>query len=60
MPIEHSDDNGDTRIYAQTNVAIWALTAGSGAFLGVRLYCRAKFSRPWWDDAMLTLSWVRF
>ncbi len=52
------DDDGDAAIFAQTNIAIWVLTSASGAFLAVRLWCRHRFSKLWWDDALLTLSWV--
>jgi predicted MFS family arabinose efflux permease len=52
-------DEGDAQIFGQTNVAIWVLTAAAGAFLGVRLWCRYRFSKLWWDDGVLTLSWVR-
>ncbi len=51
-------DAGDASIFTQTNIAIWVLTTSSGAFLGVRLWCRHRFSQLWWDDALLTLSWV--
>jgi hypothetical protein len=51
-------DSGDDAVFAQTNVAIWVLTLSSGAFLAVRLWCRHQFSKLWWDDALLVLSWV--
>ena len=51
-------DNGDAAIFAQTNIAIWVLTASSGIFLVVRLWCRYRFSKLWWDDALLAWSWV--
>jgi hypothetical protein len=52
-------DEGDAQIFGQTNVAIWVLTGAAGAFLGVRLWCRYRFSKLWWDDGVLTFSWVR-
>jgi len=52
-------DNGDESIFTETNIAIWVLTSSSGLFLAVRLWCRHRFSKLWWDDAVLTLSWVR-
>ncbi len=52
-------DEGDASIFAQTNVAIWVLTGASGAFLAVRIWCRHRFSKLFWDDALLVLSWVR-
>ncbi|KAK4245435.1 hypothetical protein C7999DRAFT_34198 [Corynascus novoguineensis] len=52
------DDNGDAAVFSQTNVAIWVLTAASGAFLFVRLWCRHRFSKLWWDDFVLSLSWA--
>jgi hypothetical protein len=52
------DDDGDAAIFTQTNIAIWVLTSASGAFLAVRLWCRHRFSKLWWDDALLTFSWV--
>ena len=51
-------DNGDAAIFTQTNIAIWVLTLSSGAFLAVRLWCRHRFTKLWWDDALLTFSWV--
>ncbi len=53
-------DNGDAAIFTQTNIAVWVLTCSSGAFLVVRLWCRHRFSKLWWDDALLTVSWVCF
>jgi hypothetical protein len=44
--------------YAQTNIAIWILIGVSAAFLFVRLWCRQHFSQLWWDDGVLTTSWV--
>jgi hypothetical protein len=55
---KYQSDNGDGQIFSQTNVAIWVLTAASGAFLFVRLWCRHRFSRLFWDDFVLTISWV--
>jgi hypothetical protein len=55
---EIPSDNGDASIFGQTNVAVWVLTAASGAFLFVRLWCRHRFSKLWWDDAVLTVSWT--
>ncbi|KAK4096256.1 hypothetical protein N658DRAFT_519313 [Parathielavia hyrcaniae] len=51
-------DEGDAAIFSQTNIAIWVLTIASGAFLAVRLACRHRFSKLWWDDAVLSLSWL--
>jgi hypothetical protein len=45
--------------FVQSNIAIWILTCASAAFLFVRLYCRLRFSSVWWDDFVLTVSWVR-
>ncbi|KAK2784785.1 hypothetical protein FQN52_008870 [Onygenales sp. PD_12] len=50
-------DNGPDQ-FAQTNIAVWILTAASAAFLFVRLYCRMHFSHVWWDDFVLTTSWL--
>ncbi|KAK2811477.1 hypothetical protein FQN50_002100 [Emmonsiellopsis sp. PD_5] len=44
--------------FAQTNIAVWILTSAAAAFLFVRLYCRARFSHVWWDDFVLTTSWL--
>ncbi|KAL2162488.1 hypothetical protein VTH06DRAFT_7402 [Thermothelomyces fergusii] len=49
---------GDSSIFPQTTVAIWVLTCASGAFLAVRLWCRHRFSKLWWDDYILSLSWT--
>ena len=54
------EDGGDAAIFTQTNIAVWVLTMSSGAFLAVRLWCRHRFSKLWWDDALLTFSWVRY
>lgn len=51
-------DNGDAAIFTQTNIAVWVLTVASGLFLAVRLWCRHRYSKLWWDDALLTFSWV--
>jgi len=53
-----NDDGGDAAIFSQTNVAVWVLTAASGGFLFVRLWCRHRFSKLWWDDFVLSLSWA--
>ena len=38
---------------------IWSLIAISGAFLGLRIYCKfLRRGRLWWDDYMLIASWV--
>lgn len=41
-----------------TNIAIWILISTSAAFLGVRLWCRHHTAKMWWDDLVLTVSWV--
>jgi hypothetical protein len=58
MDSKYNSDNGDAAIFSQTNIAVWVLTSASGAFLAIRLWCRHRFSKLWWDDALLTLSWV--
>lgn len=55
----YQSDNGDASIFSQTLVAVWVLTCASGAFLFVRLWCRHRFSKLWWDDLVLSISWVR-
>ncbi|GAB1319351.1 Rhodopsin domain-containing protein [Madurella fahalii] len=52
-----SSGQGDVQ-FVHTNIAIWVLTCVSGAFLFVRLWCRLSFSKLWWDDAVLTTSWL--
>ncbi|KXX75763.1 hypothetical protein MMYC01_207809 [Madurella mycetomatis] len=52
-----SSGQGDVQ-FVHTNIAIWVLTCASGAFLFVRLWCRLNFSKLWWDDAVLTTSWL--
>ncbi|KAK4446318.1 hypothetical protein QBC34DRAFT_331839, partial [Podospora aff. communis PSN243] len=42
----------------ETNVAVWMLVASSGSFLGLRLWLRQKSAKLWWDDFVLTVSWV--
>ncbi|KAK4098445.1 hypothetical protein N658DRAFT_488495 [Parathielavia hyrcaniae] len=53
-----ASDEGGVSIFTETNIAIWVLTGASGAFLALRLACRHRFSKLWWDDAVLSLSWV--
>jgi hypothetical protein len=53
----YQSDNGDASIFSQTLVAVWVLTVASGGFLFVRLWCRHRFSKLWWDDLVLTISW---
>ncbi|KAK0741442.1 hypothetical protein B0T18DRAFT_432547 [Schizothecium vesticola] len=43
---------------AHANTAIWVLVGVSCAFLFVRLGCRHHFSKVWWDDGVLSLSWI--
>ncbi|KFZ02997.1 hypothetical protein V502_11321 [Pseudogymnoascus sp. VKM F-4520 (FW-2644)] len=50
-------ENGDEQ-FVQTNIAVWILTSAATAFLAVRLYCRLRFSQVWWDDFVLTSSWL--
>ncbi|AEO68368.1 uncharacterized protein THITE_30931, partial [Thermothielavioides terrestris NRRL 8126] len=39
--------------------SIWALTAVSGVFLGLRIYCKLTRHRSLlWDDHFLVLSWI--
>ncbi len=59
MSTTYDTDNGDARVFTQTNVAVWVLTSAAGAFFAVRLWCRYRFSKLWWDDALLAVSWVR-
>ncbi|KAH6842382.1 hypothetical protein B0I37DRAFT_196371 [Chaetomium sp. MPI-CAGE-AT-0009] len=53
----YQNDNGDASIFSQTLVATWVLTLAAGAFLIVRLECRNRFSKLWWDDLVLSISW---
>lgn len=42
------------------NAVVWSLTAVSGLFLALRLFCKATRSKGfWWDDWVLTAAWVR-
>ncbi len=59
MTATYETDNGDAPIFTQTNTAVWVLTTAAGVFLAVRLWCRYRFSKLWWDDALLVVSWVR-
>lgn len=43
---------------AEINLAVWVLIGASTLFLAARLYCRQKFARLWWDDFLLTISWI--
>ena len=40
------------------NIAIWVLVGVSCGFLAVRLFCRSHYSKLWWDDGVLSLSWL--
>ncbi|KAK5651371.1 hypothetical protein OQA88_12528 [Cercophora sp. LCS_1] len=42
----------------RTNIAVWILITSSAVFLSVRLWCRHHVSKLWWDDFVLTLSWL--
>lgn len=42
----------------EVNLAVWVLIGSSTLFLVARLWCRQHFARLWWDDAVLTVSWV--
>ena len=38
---------------------IWTFAAVSGAFLGLRIYCKLVRKRQlWWDDYVLIVAWV--
>ncbi|KFX87403.1 hypothetical protein V490_08264 [Pseudogymnoascus sp. VKM F-3557] len=50
-------DSGQDQ-FVQSNIAVWTLTCASAAFLFFRLYCRLRFSSVWWDDFVLTVSWL--
>ncbi|KAK3312834.1 hypothetical protein B0H66DRAFT_568975 [Apodospora peruviana] len=41
-----------------TNIAIWILIGTSAVFLFVRLWCRHYAAKLWWDDLLLTISWI--
>ncbi|KAK0649871.1 hypothetical protein B0T16DRAFT_325190 [Cercophora newfieldiana] len=43
---------------AETNAAIWVLVSASGIFLSLRLWLRQRSAKLWWDDLVLTVSWV--
>ncbi|KAK0627851.1 hypothetical protein B0T14DRAFT_424442 [Immersiella caudata] len=40
------------------NGVVWSLTAISGIFLALRLYCKATRSKFWWDDWVLVAAWL--
>jgi hypothetical protein len=42
----------------RANVGIWVLISASGAFLSLRLWLRHRSAKFWWDDLMLSVSWV--
>ncbi|KAK4165502.1 hypothetical protein QBC43DRAFT_30369 [Cladorrhinum sp. PSN259] len=42
----------------EINLAVWLLISVSTVILAARLYCRYKFTRLWWDDIVLTISWI--
>ncbi|KAH8888517.1 hypothetical protein GQ53DRAFT_724516 [Thozetella sp. PMI_491] len=43
----------------QVNFTIWFLTALSGLFLALRVYCKFLRHRGlWWDDHVLIVSWI--
>lgn len=42
------------------NIANWSLVGTAAIFLVLRIHCKLKQSRGlWWDDHILTASWVR-
>lgn len=42
------------------NIANWSLVGVSAVFLILRIHCKRKQSRGlWWDDHILTASWVK-
>jgi len=45
---------------AEINLAVWALVSVSALFLFARLWCRQRFAQMWWDDLVLTVSWVGY
>ena len=47
---------GDRSVNA--NVAIWILMTSSALFLAGRLWCRHRSTKLWWDDLVLSISWV--
>src|SRR4051794_20929091 len=42
----------------ETNAAVWTLVIASGGFLSLRLWLRQRSAKLWWDDLVLTVSWV--
>ncbi|KAK1751257.1 hypothetical protein QBC47DRAFT_454639 [Echria macrotheca] len=42
----------------EINFAVWLLVGVSTLFLAVRLWCRQHFAQLWWDDLVLTISWL--
>lgn len=37
---------------------VWTLAVASGFSLALRLFCKLSRGRLWWDDFILTASWV--
>ncbi|KAI0007678.1 hypothetical protein F4779DRAFT_619367 [Xylariaceae sp. FL0662B] len=45
--------------FAASNAGVWTLTASATAILGFRLWCRRSFAQGWWwDDCVLSISWI--
>jgi hypothetical protein len=42
----------------EINLAVWVLISASTIVLAARLYCRYRYARLWWDDLVLTVSWL--
>ncbi|KAI1078020.1 hypothetical protein F5B20DRAFT_250731 [Whalleya microplaca] len=45
--------------FAASNAGVWTLTTFATIILGFRLWCRKTFAQGWWwDDCVLTVSWL--
>ncbi|KAK4031415.1 hypothetical protein C8A01DRAFT_51494 [Parachaetomium inaequale] len=42
----------------RANVGIWVLISTSAVFLLLRLWLRHRSAKLWWDDMLLSVSWV--
>ncbi|KAI1369946.1 hypothetical protein F5Y08DRAFT_291778 [Xylaria arbuscula] len=57
--IELGDELADNNIGAAVAACIWALAALSAGWLALRLYLKLRKNWGlWWDDHLLTISWV--
>lgn len=61
--MEHNGHNDPNYVppnrAGELNAAMWSITAVSGVFVSLRIYCKLRERRAmWWDDHLLIAAWV--